>query len=172
MKTIRVCVIIACIVSMGISAGALKGQTDEGLFSSLAISHHDVPQGFVFGEIPRFAQKVFPKNPCVVNGEGIRFLSDKVYPEGSAGNIKSIYAAIMAEESRPYGDDLVCYVIMFKDNRSADAEIKKIQDFFQYNKDRIVFFHKDTVAVLLFADNINNYKYIAELGEKLRARLD
>jgi hypothetical protein len=83
-----------------------------------------------------------------------------------------MYVAIMSESSRPFGDDIVCYVLMFKDQTSASSEIKKIQEFYQYNKDRIVLIIKGQIAIMLFADDINNYKYIAELGNKLSSKLD
>jgi len=62
--------------------------------------------------------------------------------------------------------------LMFKDQPSASTEIKKIQEFYQYNKDRIVLIIKGQIAIMLFADDINNYKYVAELGNKLSSKLD
>jgi hypothetical protein len=145
---------------------------DTTTFNTLRISSEDIPAGFMFGKIPQFAKKVFPENPCIVSTEGIQFLAGKLYPEGNPYNIKNMYVAIMSESSRPFGDDIVCYVLMFKDQTSASSEIKKIQEFYQYNKDRIVLIIKGQIAIMLFADDINNYKYIAELGNKLSSKLD
>ena len=145
---------------------------DTTTFNTLRISAEDIPAGFVFGKIPQFAKKIFPENPCIVTTEGIQFLANKLYPDGNPYNIKNMYVAIMSESTKPFGDDLVCYVLMFKDQPSASTEIKKIQEFHQYNKDRIVLIIKRQIAIMLFADDINNYKYVAELGNKLSSKLD
>lgn len=158
-------------MTLGIAMGMVYSD-DNSLFSSLAIAPEDVPQGFIFGQIPNFAKKVFSGNPCVVNPDGIRFLASKLYPDGNAANIKGMYVAIITTETRPYRDDIVYYLLVFKDSKSALVEIKKLQDYYQYNKDRIVLITKDTIALLLFADNVDNYKYIAELGQKLQERLN
>ncbi len=171
MKNGSIVIYVSVILTLGIAMGMVYSD-DTSLFKILAIAPEDVPQGFVFGTIPNFAKKVFTANPCVVSPDGIRFLASRLYPEGNANNIKSIYVAIMATEARPYGDDLVYYLLVFKDSKSASVEIKKLQDYYQYNKDRIVLITKDTIALLLFADDVDNYKYIAELGRKLQERLN
>ncbi|MCX8124171.1 MAG: hypothetical protein N3F66_08410 [Spirochaetes bacterium] len=170
-KNFLLIVYVSVIMALGIAMGMVYSE-DKSLFARLAIAPEDVPQGFVFGKIPNFAKKVFTGNPCVVNPDGIRFLASKLYPDGNSANIKSMYVAIMAAEARPYGDDLVYYVLVFKDSKAATVEIKKLQDYYQFNKDRIVLITKDTIALLLFADDVDNYKYIAQLGEKLQARLN
>lgn len=162
---------IIIIMTLSISLGMVYSD-DNSLISHLAIAPEDVPQGFIFGKIPNFAKKVFTGNPCIVNSDGIRFLASKLYPEGNAANIKSMYVAIMASETRPYGDDLVYYLLIFKDSKAASVEIKKLQDYYQYNKDRLVLITKDSIALLLFADDVDNYKYITELGQKLQERLN
>jgi len=173
MRTNKVSIVIylSVIMALGIAMGMVYSD-DNSLFSSLAIAPEDVPQGFVFGKIPNFAKKVFTGNPCVVNPDGIRFLASKLYPDGNAANIKSMYVAIMASEARPYGDDLVYYLLVFRDTKAAAVEIKKLQDYYQYNKDRLVLITKDTIALLLFADDIENYKYIEALSHKLQERLN
>ncbi|HPK44018.1 MAG TPA: hypothetical protein PLV62_03470, partial [Spirochaetota bacterium] len=35
---------------------------DTTTFNTLRISSEDIPAGFMFGEIPQFAKKVFPEN--------------------------------------------------------------------------------------------------------------
>ncbi len=162
---------VSVVMALGMAMGMVYSD-DNSLFLKLAIAPEDVPQGFIFGKVPNFAKKVFNGNPCIVNSDGIRFLASKLYPDGNAANIKSMYIAIMATESRPYGDDLVYYLLLFKDSKVASVEIKKLQDYYQFNKDRIVLITKDNIALLLFADNVDNYKYIAELGHKLKGRLN
>ena len=164
-------IFVFMVLAFGFGRGMLYSD-DNTLFSKLTISAEDIPQGFVFGKVPNFAKNVFPNNPCIVNSEGIRFLVPKLYPEGNATNIKSMYVAIMTTEDRPYGDDLVYYLLIFKDSKSATAEIKKLNEYYQWNKDRIVLISKDTIALLLFTDDIANYKYIEQLAQKLQVRLN
>ncbi len=170
-KNVSLVIYVSVIMTLGIALGMVYSD-DNSLFTRLAIAPEDVPQGFVFGKIPNFAKKIFSSNPCIVNQEGIRFLASKLYPDGNAANIKGMYVAIMATEAKPYGDDLMYYVLIFKDSKAASVEIKKLEEFYQYNKDRLLLITKDTIALLLFADDVDNYKYVAALGEKLQARLN
>lgn len=170
-NNVAIVIYLSVIMALGMAMGMVYSD-DNSLFSTLAIAPEDVPQGFVFGKIPDFAKKVFTGNPCIVNSDGIRFLASRLYPEGNAANIKGMYVAIMAAESRPYGDDIVYYLLVFKDSKAASVEIKKLKDYYEYNKDRIVLITKDNIALLLFADDVDNYKYIAELGQKLQGKLN
>ena len=79
---------------------------------------------------------------------------------------------IMANNKNPYGDDIVCYMILYKDNADASNEIKKIAEFTGYNSDRAILITNGNMVIFLHVDDVENFHYIRDMKEKLMARID
>ena len=86
--------------------------------------------------------------------------------------IENIHITIMANSRKPFGDDIVCYIIVFRDGRSAKNEMKKLTEYTGYNSDRAIIMSKENMAVFLHVDDITHYPYIKEMASKLTAKLE
>src|SRR6056297_2379688 len=160
-----------CIVILAMSMGFSSVLFSDDLIEKIKLNNDEIPEGFILGKIPGFAQKVFANNPCYVNDRGIKVIADKIYPGGYAGNLKTIHVTILAGSHTPYGDDMVCYIMVFKDDNAAKKELKKLKEYSDSNRDRTMLIIKDTLAVFIHADDTEHYRYIESIGNKIRARL-
>ena len=98
-------------------------------------------------------------------------LTRNIYPDGDASVVSDIHMAIMARREQPYGDDLVCYMILFKDAGSAKKEIATIEEFTRYNRDRVLVYSKENLAVVLHVDDADDFGYIEKMAKNIEARL-
>jgi hypothetical protein len=55
----------------------------------------------------------------------IKKLTARIYPGGDYNRIRGMHMTIMSRKKNPYGDDIVCYIILYKDASSAKEELKK-----------------------------------------------
>ncbi len=149
---------------------AVPGNTrfSSNIFKELKI---DVPAGFMYGKIPSAFKKWFPGNPWEMNRRTIRKIANKMYPGGNYRTIGHVHMTIIANKQRPYNDDIVCYMIIFKNKRIAKKELKKLTDYAGYNSDRAIVVVKDNMAVFLHVDDTLNFKYISDMATKIKARL-
>jgi hypothetical protein len=101
----------------------------------------------------------------------IKRLTDKVYPGGDYNKISGMHVSIIANKKTPLGDDIVCYVILYKSMKAAQDEIRKAIEFAGYNRDRVLLLTKDNLAVIIFVDDIDNFHFIQDLAKKIEERL-
>ncbi len=153
-------------------ADASSGVAEDTMIDKIKLTDDDIPQGFVYGKIPDFAKKVLQENPWKMNKSAIDKLTEKIYPDGNPGAVKNIYVSIYAKEDKPYGDDIVCYIILFKDNSSAGKEIGKLKNYASHNSDRVVLIVKKDLAVFLHVDDIDNFDIIKDMGNKISTKID
>ena len=99
-------------------------------------------------------------------------LSDKIYPGGDYTKISDIYMAIMTNKNRPFGDDIVCYIILYKSINSAKDELKKMTEFAGYNSDRVIVLSRNNIIVFLHVDDIDDFHYIRNMSETIKQRLE
>ena len=126
----------------------------------------------MYGLIPEFAKKLLKSNPWYMDNTAIKKLSDKIYPGGNYTRITSIHVTIIAKNETPHGDDIVCYIIQYKDMGSAKEEIRKIAEYIGYNRDRAILNVKDNIVVFLHVDDTNNFHYIQEMDRKIKDRMN
>ncbi len=160
-----------CIVILGVTMSFSSVLSSDDLIEKIKMNNDEIPDGFMLGRIPSFAQKVFKENPCYVDGRGIKVIADKIYPGGNAGNLKTIHVTILADSRTPYGDDMVCYIMLFRDDNAAKKEVKKLKDYTSSNGDRAILIAKDTLAVFIHVDDTEHYRYIETIASKIRSRL-
>ena len=120
-KNLTLPLIIASVLFFVVTAFA---SLNNDSLSKISLSEKEIPEGFFFGKIPPFAKKVLKNNPWTLDKPAIRKLTDRIYPGGNYNNITAIHMTIMAKKKTPYGDDIVCYLILFKEGKSATDEIE------------------------------------------------
>ncbi|MDY6968258.1 MAG: hypothetical protein SVR08_06345 [Spirochaetota bacterium] len=154
---------------LGYSIG--KENLNKNIINNLKLNKTDIPEDFVYGRIPDFANKVLMGNPWMMDKIAIKKLSNRIYPDGDYRKIANIHVTIMTRKEEPYGDDIVCYIIIYKNKMSANVEIKKIYDFAGFNRDRIIVLSKDNIVVFLHVDDVENYHLIRKMSLKMKKKL-
>ncbi len=137
----------------------------------IRIKEADVPAGFAYGKIPTFARKVLKENPWMMDQQAIRFLAGRIYPGGDPSRIESIHSTIMADKKRPFNDDIVCYIILYKDSASSREETKKIKNYTELNPSRVMFLQNENVTVFMFVDDPKNMNHLAAISKTIDDRL-
>ncbi len=162
------CVLIL-IVMMTASQGSTQFKSD--MIDAVALTGGDIPEGFMFGKIPEPYSKTLKGNPWLMDRAAIKRLAGKVYPNGDYNKIAGMHVSILADKKTPYGDDIVCYVILYTGLKAAQAEIRKVAEFADFNRDRAILITRDNLVVILFVDDVNNLHLIQELARTLEGRM-
>ncbi len=147
-------------------------QDSKSIIQKIKLLPEDIPQGFIYGLIPDGAKTTLKDNPWEFDKTAIQKLTDKIYPGGDFNQISGIHVTIFARKETPHRDDIVCYIIQYKNFKTAREEIKKISEYAGYNQDRAILHVKDNIVVFLFADDINNFRLLRELDKKIIERMD
>ncbi len=147
----------------------IPGQSAKGI-NKIKFLKSDIPDGFIYGSVPQYAKKVLKKNPWEMDGTAIKKLANRIYPGGDYSKISGIHVSILAKQNRPFGDDIVCYIIYYRDMISAKGEIRKIKEFAGYNQDRVIVHTKDNCVIYLHVDDAKDFPLIFKMGEKIKER--
>ena len=147
-------------------------RSDTKVIKKLTLTQKELPKGYIFGKIPSFAKNVFKGNPWMLDRSAIRKLTRRIYPGGDYGAVANIHMSIITKRNRPYNDDIVCYIISYKDNSIAKKEISKLSTFVGYNNDRSIVIKKKSMAILLLVDDTKDFIYIDNMAEMMRDRLE
>ncbi len=167
----KIILITALVFTMGfISLDAGTGKSSD-LVNRIRLSGKDLPSGFMFGKVPGFARRVLKNNPWMMDRHAIKKLTARIYPGGDYNRVQGMHMTIMSKKNTPYGDDIVCYIIIYKDSSSAQEEIKKISSFAEYNKDRVIVLVKNKLAVYLHVDDIKDFHYIENMAANMRQKM-
>jgi hypothetical protein len=83
----------------------------------------------------------------------------------------NMHVSIITRKSKPFGDDIVCYLILYKDAKAAKEEIKKVTEFTGYNSDRCILLVKENLAAFLFVDDVGNFHHLRDLAVILEERI-
>ena len=151
------------------SSSALSG---IDAVESIRLSESDIPEGYRYGIIPDFASGLLKSNPWMLDPAAKKKLAHRIYPGAEYLKISSIHMTILAPNSNPYGDDIVCYIFMFNDEKSAKEEIVKLNEFTGYNSDRSIVLEKGNIAVFLLVDSTKDYPHIQNISESIRKKMD
>ena len=151
--------------------------TSKAMYSSSVIEKikpaaEDIPAGFVIGQIPGFAKNLLKANPWNFDHDAIRKMTNRIYPGGEYSKIADIHMTILAKQKNPFGDDIVCYIFVYRDKKSADEEIAKLGEFVQYNRDRSILLEKENLAVYLLVDSVQDFQYIQSMSASIQKKLD
>lgn len=160
-------IILLSLISAGRAAAPVRDTIER-----IKISDKDVPEGFTYGKIPGFAKSVLKENPWSLDRTAIKKMTGKIYPDGDQASIAEIHMTIMAKKSNPFRDDIVCYVIIYKNDTAAKKEMKKITSFAEYNRDRVILLTRNNVVVYFSVDSTDNFEYIRALSSSVKTRLE
>ncbi len=166
----KICV-FAIIITITICGYAFTRDYSLPDIDRIRITAGDVPSGFMIAQIPSFAREVFRDNPCYLNSNGIKRIAKHLYPNGDYNAISSIHFTIMAKQGRPFGDDIVCYIIVYRNEKAAQKEIKKLTEYAEFNNQRAAVTAKHNLAVFIHSDDVANMPAVAQLKRTLEERI-
>jgi len=170
-KLFFVILMIIC-VSIGVSAIPADTTYQSSVIQKICITESDMPDGFMYGQIPGFAKSVLRNNPWEMDRTAINKLTKQLYPDGDAGSVKNMHLSIIARREKPFNDDIVCYIILFNDRQAAKKEIEKLNGYNRMNSDRTILTIHGNLAVFLIVDDVDNYKYIDLMQKKIEERIN
>lgn len=148
----------------------INGEYGAGIIDTVRLSDRDIPEGFMFGLIPNSVKSTLHDNPWDFDEAAIKRLTPVIYPDGDASAVGSIHFTILTHKEVPYGDDIVCYLLMYKSSSAADREIGKIREFAEINKDRVHFSVHDNIVVLMMVDDVSDYPLMRTLCDTIDSR--
>ena len=156
----------------GYSVAISTGKTlSSSIIEKIKITEKDIPEGFIYGQIPGFARKVLLNNPWEMNRAAINKLTKDIYPDGDANAVKSMHVSIITRKVKPYGDDIVCYIMVFNNSASGKKECEKLSQYSRYNSDRTIVVIHENIAVFILVHDVANYKYITEIEKIIEQRI-
>jgi len=164
--------VIIPVLALSIITFAHTGEFNRSVVEQIRLTEQDIPTGFVLGKIPQFASAVFRNNPGYLDQGGIRRIAKNLYPNGSPAGISVIHSTIMAKSATPFGDDIVCYIIVYSSAREAQKEIKKLTDYTSFNSQRALLTAKDNLAIFIHADDQASMPILMQLKRTIEERLE
>lgn len=171
-KILGFVIVLILVSTVGVNAIPSDLKFNETVIQKIRIVDTDLPEGFTYGQIPGFAKKVLLANPWQMDRNAINKLTKELYPNGDASNVKNMHVSIMTRKERPFGYDLVCYIIIYNDMQAAKKEIEKLSNYNKFNSDRTILLSHGNLAVFLIAQDISNYKYIDVMKDKVEERIN
>jgi hypothetical protein len=132
----------------------------------------EIPAGYMFGQVPGFAQSLLKSNPWAFDQTAIKKMASRIYPGGEPSRISDIHMTLLTNKWNPYGDDIVVYILIFKNEKAASEEMAKLNEFVSFNSDRAITIQKKNLAVYLHVDNVKDFDHIKTMSETIRKRLE
>lgn len=160
------------VLALSIISFAHTGDFNRSIIEQIRLTEQDIPTGFVMGKIPGFARQVFRDNPGYLDQGGIKRIAKHLYPNGSPAGISAIYHTIMAKSATPFGDDIVCYIIVYANAKEAQKELKKLTDYVEFNNQRAAVTTKENLAVFIHSDDKVNMPAVMQLKRTIEERLE
>ena len=142
------------------------------VIAKIRLTIEDIPEGFMFGQVPEFAKGLLKNNPWDLDQAAIKKLTSRIYPGGEHSKVSDMHMTIIANKKNPFGDDIGCYIIIYKNAKSAKEELVKLNEFVKYNNDRSIILQKNNLAVYLYVDDVKNYEHIEKLSEIIKKKLE
>ncbi|MBP7584085.1 MAG: hypothetical protein KBA61_08645 [Spirochaetes bacterium] len=164
--------VIIMILALSITSFAHTGDFNRSIVEQIRLTDQDIPTGFIMGKIPGFAKEVFRDNPGYLSQAGIKRIAKHLYPNGSPSGISAIHHTIMAKSNTPFGDDIVCYIIVYANSREALKELKKLTDYAEFNKQRALVTSKENLAVFIHSDDKDNMPALLQLKRTIEERIE
>jgi len=144
----------------------------SSVIEKIRLTDKEIPDGYMYGQIPKFAQGLLKNNPWNLDQAAIKKLTHRIYPGGEPGKVSDLHMTIITNKKKPYGDDIVCYIFIFKNEKAAREELAKLKEFVGYNSDRSILLEKNNLVVYLFVDNVKEFEHIKTLSENIKSRLE
>ena len=164
----RIFIIIITILLIGNTTSMYSTTTIE----KIKLTIDELPEGYMFGQVPEFAKGLLKNNPWNLDQDAIKKLTNRIYPGGEHSKVSDIHMTIIADKKNPFGDDIGCYIIIYKNTKSAKEELTKLNEFVRYNSDRAVIIEKNNLVVYLYVDDVKNYEHIEKLSGIIKKKLE
>lgn len=150
-----------------------SAEVGADIIDKIKLTDADIPADFAYGVLPDRVKRVLKGNPAQLDRAAIRkVIKDmELYPGGDHTTVLAMHAAVIAHKKNPHDDDIVCYIIVYKDMKSAKHEIEKLSALVGANKTRTVMVTRDNCAVFLFVDEEANFHHIQKMAGTITARL-
>ena len=132
----------------------------------------EIPAGYMYGQVPGFAQSLLKSNPWTLDQTAIKKMTPRIYPGGEYSKVSDIHMTIIANKRNPYGDDIVCYIFIFKNEKAAAEEMSKLNEFVSFNSDRAIIIGKKNLAVYLHVDSVKDFDHIKNISEAIKKKLE
>lgn len=161
---------VATILTVFISS--TTAMYSSSVIEKIKPTSEEIPAGYMFGQVPDFAQGLLKNNPWSLDQAAIKKLTNRIYPGGEYTKVSDLHMTIITNKKNPYGDDIVCYIFVFRNEKSAQEELVKINEHVGYNSDRAIVIEKKNLAVYLCVDSVKDFEYIKTLSESIKKRLE
>jgi hypothetical protein len=152
--------------------GSTSAMYSSSIIEKIKPTNEDIPAGYMYGQVPGFAQSLLKNNPWNLDQTAIKKMTNRIYPGGEYSKISDIHMTIIANKRNPYGDDIVCYIFIYKNEKSAQEEAAKLNEHAGYNSDRAIVLAKKNLAVYLHVDSVKDFEHIQSMSETIKKRLE
>ncbi|MCL1864516.1 MAG: hypothetical protein FWF73_01745 [Spirochaetes bacterium] len=163
---------IVIFISMILFIGNTTSMYSSDIIEKIKITVDEIPDGYMFGQVPEFAKGILKNNPWNFDKDAIKKFTDRIYPGADYRNISEIHMTIIASKNKPLGNDIGCYIMIYKNGKAAKDELKKLNEFIKYNSDRGIIIEKNNIAVYLYINDVKNYDHIKRLSEIIKKKLE
>lgn len=168
----RLFILALMLCAAGFYLNSFSAVSGTQAMEMIRLTDADIPEGYRYGIIPDFASGLLKANPWMLDSAAKKKLAHRIYPGAEYTKISSIHMTILASAGNPYGDDIVCYIFMYNNEKSAKEEMAKLNEYTGYNSDRAITLEKGNIAVFLFVDNVKNFSDIQAISESIRKKMD
>ena len=144
----------------------------SAVIDKIKLTKDEIPAGYIFGQVPEKAKGVLKDNPWDFDQDAMKNFTNRIYPGADYRNISDIHMTIIANKDNPVGDDIGCYIIIYKNAKAAKDEFTKLNKFINDNSDRGIVIEKNNIAVYLYVNDVNNYDHIRRLSEIIKKKLE
>ncbi len=152
--------------------GSNTAMYSSSIIEKIKPTSEEIPDGYMFGKVPDFAQSLLKNNPWSLDEAAIKKLTNRIYPGGEYSKVADLHMTIITKKKNPFGDDIVCYIFIFKNEKSAQEELIKINQHVGYNTDRSIVIEKKNLAVYLCVDSVKDFEHIQAMSEVIKKRLE
>ena len=163
---------ISIITIVSVFIGSTTTMYSSSIIEKIKPTATEIPEGYMFGQVPGFAQSLLKTNPWNLDQAAIKKLTNRIYPGGEYTKVSDLHMTIIANKKNPYGDDIVCYIFIFKNEKSAREELIKLNEHVGYNSDRSIIIEKKNLAVYLCVDSVRDFEHIKEMSDIIKKRLE
>ncbi len=144
----------------------------SSLIEQIKPTAEEIPEGYMFGQVPKFAQNVLKNNPWSLDKDAIKRMTGRIYPGGEYTKVSDLHMSIITNKNKPYGSDMGCYIFIFRDKKAAQEELMKLKEYVNNNSDRSIIIDKSNLAVYLYVNNTKNFEYIKTISGIMKKRMD
>ena len=163
---------IFVVLIMTLLIGNTTSMYSSAIIEQIRPTINEIPDGYMFGQVPEFARGLLKNNPWNFDQDAIKRFTNRIYPGAEPRNVSDIHMTLITNKDNPFGDDIGCYIIIYKNAKAAKDEFTKLNEFIRYNSDRGIVIAKNNLAVYLYINEVKNYDHMKKLSETIKKKLE